>query len=64
MIVLSSAAPWRSATRFASLVVLVLSASAGIVYWALLGSLLGVAVSALVPGRLVMWVVTAGSMEG
>lgn len=57
MITLTSATSWRSATRLALLVALVLSACAGIVYWALSGSLLGVAVSALVPGRIAMWVV-------
>jgi hypothetical protein len=64
MIVLSSATTWRSVTRLVLLVILGLSACAGIVYWALLGSLLGVVVSALAPGRLAMWIVTAGSAKG
>lgn len=62
MIVLSSAATRRSAMRLALFLVLGLSACAGIVYWALLGSLGGVVVSALGPGWLAMWV-TAGSMR-
>jgi hypothetical protein len=64
MIVLSSATTWRSVTRLVLLVILGLSACAGIVYWALLGSLLGVVVSALATGRLAMWVVAAGSAKG
>ena len=61
MIGLSSTATWRLATRLVLLLVLGLSACAGIVYWALLGSLVGVLISAIVPGRLAMWAATGRS---